>query len=696
MRVEHVIKRDGRIVPFDVERITNAIYKAAKSVGGQDRSLSARLALEVCRDINYTYGYAGSIAVEEVQDIVEKILIKSGHAKTSKAYILYRSQRSNVRDIHSSLNSMEALIDDYIGENDWRLKENSNTTFSLQGLNNYISSTVTAGYWLNHIFPEEVRNAHKKGDLHLHDLGLLSVYCCGWDLKDFLARGFRGVTGKTESKPAKHFRTALGQIVNFFYTLQGEAAGAQAFANFDTLLAPYIRFDNLDEKSVRQSMQEFIFNLNIPTRVGFQTPFTNLTMDIKVPSFYADEEVIIAGERTGFVYGDFQNEMDMLNKAFIDVMKEGDASGRIFTFPIPTYNIGKDFDWDAPVVDNIMEMTGRYGTPYFANFINSDMSPDDARSMCCRLRLDNRMLRKRGGGLFGANPLTGSIGVVTINMPRIGYQAVDADDFYNRLRQLMDISRTALKIKRSVLENMTQKGLYPYSKYYLSDIKERFGMYWQNHFNTIGLVGMNEALLNFIGVDIRHENGTKFAEEVLRFMNNILLEYQEEDGELYNLEATPAEGTSYRLAKKDVREFPDIITAGEDNPFYTNSTQLPPDSGMDLFSSIEHQDRLQPLYTGGTVMHMFLGESVDDSESVKALVKRIAYSSRVPYFTLTPTFSICPVHGYMSGRHNECPICRHIEEEKINERISELKNRINYIKLTNKNNEMGGVKNDKQ
>jgi len=502
-----------------------------------------------------------------------------------------------------------------------------------------------------------VRDAHVNGDLHIHDLSLLSVYCCGWDLKDLLISGFTGVEGKVQSKPPKHFRSALGQIVNFFYTLQGEAAGAQAFSNFDTYLAPFIYYDKLSYKEVKQSLQEFIFNINVPTRVGFQTPFTNITMDLVVPDILADEPVIIGGKPMNRSYKEFQKEMDMLNMAFAEVMMEGDANGRIFTFPIPTYNITKDFDWESPVIDKIMEMTAKYGLPYFSNFVNSDLNPEDARSMCCRLRLDNRELRKRGGGLFGANPLTGSIGVVTINMPRIGYLSNSKEEFFERLGKQMDVARKSLEIKRKVLENMTEMGLYPYSKFYLRDIKKRFGSYWQNHFNTIGLIGMNEALLNFMGVGITSDEGKNFAIEVLDFMRHKLEEYQMESNYLYNLEASPAEGASYRLAKKDKELYKGIIVAGDDVPYYTNSTQLPVDFTEDIFTALDLQDELQTKYTGGTVFHGFIGESISDPKVCKELVKKIAYNYRLPYYTITPTFSICDNHGYISGEHFNCPQC---------------------------------------
>ncbi|TZE82284.1 ribonucleoside triphosphate reductase [Calorimonas adulescens] len=651
-----IVKRDGSLQDFDSLKIENAIFKAAKAVGGNDRSIAKSLTEKVVELLRDKFKESMP-SVEDVQDIVEKVLIESGHAKTAKAYILYRKQHQDIREFKNVFLDIEETIDQYIGRADWRINENSNMDYSLQGLNNHISSSVTARYWLNKIYPQEVRDAHINGDLHIHDLGLLSVYCCGWDLKDLLINGFTGVTGKVASRPPKHFRTALGQIVNFFYTLQGEAAGAQAFSNFDTYLAPFIYYDNLTYPEVRQAMQEFIFNLNVPTRVGFQTPFVNITMDLTPPNILANEPVVIGGRLMDRTYGEFKPEMDMLNMAFAEVMMEGDANGRIFTFPIPTYNITKDFDWDNPVVDKIMEMTAKYGLPYFSNFINSDMSPDDVRSMCCRLRLDNRELKKRGGGLFGANPLTGSIGVVTINMPRIGYLSKSEDEFFDRVGKLMDIARTSLEIKREVLERMTQEGLYPYAKFYLRDVYARFGAYWQNHFNTIGLVGMNEALLNFMGCGIAAEKGRNFALRVLDFMREKMERYQEESGILYNLEASPAEGATYRLAKKDRELFKDIITCGDNEPYYTNSTQLPVDFTEDIFTALDIQDELQCKYTGGTVLHGFVGERIYDVQTCKSLVRKIAENYHLPYYTITPTFSICDDHGYIDGEHFNCPYC---------------------------------------
>ncbi len=555
------------------------------------------------------------------------------------------------------------IIEEYLQKLDWEVRENSNMTYSLQGLNFFVTSKVIRKYWLDKIYTEEIAEAHRKGDFHLHDLQVLSVYCMGWDILDLLMTGFRGVKGKIESKPPRHFTSALNQAVNFLYTLQGEAAGAQAFSNFDTYLAPFIRYDCLNYKQVKQAIQEFIYNLNIPTRTGFQTPFTNLTFDLKVPDFLADQAVIVGGEVKKETYGEFQEEVYMLNQAFFEVMKEGDAKGRVFTFPIPTYNITPDFDWDNPALKDLWEITAKYGIPYFANFVNSDMKPEDVRSMCCRLRLETKELLKRGGGYFGANPLTGSVGVVTINMPRLGYLSENEEEFFERLSKLMDLAKESLEIKRKAIEEFMEKGLYPYSKFYLRMVKERFGNYWQNHFSTIGLIGMNEACLNLHGVSIADSKGRDFAIRVLDFMREKLLEYQEETGNLYNLEATPAEGTSYRLAKIDKEMFPDIIVANEEEvkrgaePFYTNSTQLPVNYTEDPFEVLEHQEELQIRYTGGTVLHFFVGERIKDTGSLKSFIKKVCENFRIPYFTITPTFSICPTHGYISGEHDRCPIC---------------------------------------
>ena len=540
-----------------------------------------------------------------------------------------------------------SLVDNYLKQLDWQVNENSNMSYSIQGLNNYIASEISKNYWLNKIYPADIKNAHINGDIHIHDLNIISVYCVGWDLKDLLTEGFTGVKGKIESAPAKHFRTALGQVVNFMYTMQGEAAGAQAFSNFDTLLAPFIRYDNLTYDQVKQAMQEFVFNMNVPTRVGFQTPFTNITMDLTVPSYYAEQPVIIGGELMEETYKDFQKEMDMLNKAFFEVMMKGDNSGRVFTFPIPTYNITKDFDWDNKNIEGLWEMAAKYGIPYFSNFINSDMSPEDARSMCCRLRIDNRELEYRGGGLFGSNPLTGSVGVVTINLPKVAANSETKGEFLSKLAEKMELAKESLEIKRALLEDLTDKNLYPYTKFYLRDIKSRFGVYWKNHFSTIGLIGMNEACLNLLADDIGSFRGKQFAVEVMDFMREKIKEFQKETGHNYNLEATPGEGTSYRLAKLDKEKY----------PYYTNSTQLPVNYTDDIFEVLDHQDDLQTKYTGGTVLHIFAGERIHNIETMKNLVKKVCNNYHLPYFTFSPTFSTCPNHGYVAGEHFTCPEC---------------------------------------
>jgi ribonucleoside-triphosphate reductase len=661
--MKFVLKRDSKLEPFDQERITLAIWKAAKAVGGKDKEHAKRVSDEVVALLNKMYGDDGVPTVEEIQDLVEKRLIENGHASTAKAYILYRKQHTDMRELASLLSSSD-MVDQYLEVEDWRVKENSNMSYSLQGLNNYLSSTVIAKYWIARIYPEKIAEAHFSGDLHIHDLGVLGPYCVGWDVSDLLLSGFGGVSGKIESKPAKHFRTALGQVVNFFYTLQGEAAGAQAFSNFDTYLAPFIRYDHLSQKDVEQALQEFFFNMNVPTRVGFQTPFTNLTLDLTVPDFMKNEAVVYNGKVTQDTYGDMTKEMEMFNLAFAEGMRQGDSKGRVFTFPIPTYNITKDFDWDSPVSQAIFEVTAKYGVPYFSNFVNSDMKPEDVRSMCCRLRIDNRELRKRGGGFFGANPLTGSIGVVTLNIPRIGYLSKDEDEFFERLEGLMETAKQSLEIKRKVLESFTDNGLYPYSKRYLRHVKEGYGKFWKNHFSTIGIVGVNEAIINLLGQNIASRDGQAFAVKMLTFMRKRLADYQEEPDCIYNLEATPAEGTSYRLARIDKRRYKDIIFANQKQivsnhaePFYTNSSQLPVDFSGDLFDALEHQETLQSLYTGGTVFHIFLGERLNSWKSAAELIKKVAWNSKLPYFTLTPTFSICPTHGYTNGEHKLCPVC---------------------------------------
>lgn len=565
IKENQVKKRDGRIVSFDETKIVNVLLKALFATGEvkDAKRKSKELAGEVVAILENRFDGHIVPTVEQVQDVVEEVLMKNGLFKTARGYINYREQHRFLREGEGLMKSSVKFVDDYLQEIDWRVNENSNMSYSLQGLNNYIATIITTKYWLEKIYPPEIRHAYEGGDMHVHDLGILAVYCCGWDLKDLLTRGFGGVGGKIQSKPPKHFRTALGQIVNFFYTIQGEAAGAEAFSNFDTLLAPFIRYDKLTYDEIKQAFQEFMFNMNVPTRVGFQTPFTNLTMDLVPPKTLGEEAVIIGGVMQKEQYKDFQEEMNTLNKVFAEVMLEGDAQGRVFTFPIPTYNITRNFNWDNPNWQPIWEMAAKYGIPYFSNFINSDMNPEDARSMCCRLRLDNRELYKRGGGLFGANPLTGSVGVVTLNLPRVGYLASSKEDLFKRIEKLMELAKLSLEIKRKTLERFTENGLYPYCKYYLGNIKKQRGQYWGNHFSTIGIIGMNELLLNFLDKGIISEEGKSLAIEILDFMRDKMVEYQKETGNLYNLEATPGEGTSFRLAKLDKERYPEIKCASE-------------------------------------------------------------------------------------------------------------------------------------
>ena len=653
-------KRDGRTAKFDRKKIEKAIEKAGLETGEFDAAQAVKLTDKVLGVLE-TRNQKRLPSVEDIQDIVEDALIDSKFKKTAKAYIIYRDQHKKLREITS--NAHVDLIDKYLENLDWKVNENSNMGYSLQGLNNYVSAEITKTYWLDKIYTSKIGQAHKEGDLHIHDLNLLSVYCVGWDLTDLLQEGFTGVAGKVASKPAKHFRSALGQVVNFFYTLQGEAAGAQAFSDFDTLLAPFIRADKLSYKEVKQAIQEFVFNVNVPTRVGFQTPFTNITLDLECPKHMADNPVIIGGEMQDTTYGEYQEEMNMLNKALLEVLSEGDANGRVFTFPIPTVNITKDFNWDNPVIESLWEASAKYGIPYFSNFINSDMDPEDARSMCCRLRIDNRQLEYRGGGLFGSNPMTGSVGVVTINLPRLALKSKNEKEFFKGLAELMDMAKDSLETKRKVLERLTDANLYPYTKFYLRNIKQRFNQYWKNHFSTIGLIGTNEAALNLLGVDIGTEKGKAFAEKTLDFMRDRLVEYQKETGNNYNLEATPAEGTTYRLAQLDKASFPDRahfangIGAEVKCPFYTNSSHLPVNYTDDLFELMDLQDNLQTKYTGGTVIHFFLGERMDDPQTLKKLVKTICENYKLPYFTFSPSFSICKNHGYIVGEHPECPKC---------------------------------------
>lgn len=654
--IKSIQKRDGRLEKFHPEKITWAIFKAASACGGKDFERAEFLCRQVADIAEMRFGDRVP-DVESIQDIVEKVLIENGHAQTAKAYILYREKRKGAREINALIGATIDMFSNYLGDKDWHIQENANTQKSVNGLNNYVRETFTKKYWLHEIYPAEVREAHENGDCHIHDLGFFGPYCAGWDLRQLLLDGFGGVEGKVESKPANHLRSFLGQIVNSTFTTQGETAGAQAWSSFDTYCAPFVRYDGLTYQQVRQCLQEFIFNINVPTRVGFQCPFSNLTFDIKVPATLKDHPVIIGGKMMDETYGSFQDEMDLFNKAFCDVMLEGDAKGRVFTFPIPTLNITRDFDWDNPVVDAFMKITCKYGIPYFANYVNSDLSPEDAVSMCCRLRLDTKELRKRGGGLFGSNPMTGSIGVFTINLPRIGYLSSTKSEFKSRLWRMVQIGKTSLEIKRKIIEQQSEQGLYPYSTYYLRNIKERTGEYWYNHFNTIGIIGMNEALINFMGKDLTTPEGQEFSIEIMEYLRETMVELQSETGHFYNLEATPAEGAAYRLAQMDKAKYPDIITAGKDVPYYTNSTQLPVGYTDDIFEELELQDELQSMYTGGTVLHLYLGESIDDIEVCKNLIRKVFTQFKLPYISITPTFSICKEHGYIQGEHFSCPQC---------------------------------------
>ena len=658
-KITKVKKRDGRIVDFEQDKIRIAIFKAITAANEGDGKKSSKAANRIVQILNRRFKKDEIPNVEQIQDIVEEVLILENLVETAKAYILYREQRRKIREATVAAEEAVDRIDQYLGKLDWEIQENANMAFSLQGLNHYGVTYIIKKYWLNKVYPREIREANESGDFHLHDLDSLAPYCVGWDLYDLLLKGFGGVSGKIETKPAKHFRAILGQVVNFVYTLQGEAAGAIAFSNFDTLLAPFIRYDNLNYQQVKQSLQEFLFNMAVPTRVGFQCPFSNITLDLKPSPVFAKQPVIIGGKPQKETYGEFEEEMKIFNRAFYESMLEGDKSSRPFHFPIPTINITKDFSWDEPAFNGVFEASAKYGTNYFSNYINSEMKPEDVKSMCCRLRLDLKELHNRGGGgLFGSGSLTGSIGVVTVNLPRIGYISKTKKEFFERLGKLMDLAKESLEIKRKTIEDFIEKGLYPYSRFYLSGIKKSRGKYWANHFSTIGLIGTNETLLNFLGEDIGSKRGRKFALEIMDFMREKLVKYQKDTGNIYNLEQSPAEGTSYRLALEDKERYSDIITAGtKEKPYYTNSSQLPVGYTDDVFEALKLQDELQCKYTGGSVLHLFLGERMPDAQAVKNLIKKVFEKFRLPYVTITPTFSICPVHGYLSGEHFECPKC---------------------------------------
>ncbi len=673
----HVVKRSGEVQRYDRSKIEAAVARAFEAVG----ELSPGDAIEPARlkkvvdlvEQRLRALMAGrhpnSIpAIEEIQDLVETALVEATEAKAAKAYIIYRAKHEAMRDAARLMLDINTTMDGYLSQADWRVKENANVNYSLGGLILHNSGTITANYWLKNIYPEEVAAAHREADFHIHDLSMFSGYCAGWSLRQLIAEGLGGIPDKISSKPASHLSTLVQQMVNFLGVLQNEWAGAQALSSFDTYLAPFVRKDSLGEAEVRQCMQSFLFGVNTPSRWGSQAPFTNVTLDWTCPPDLRDKEAVVGGKGAGFSYGDCQAEMDLVNKVFIDLMLEGDAMGRGFQYPIPTYNVTKDFDWDSPNARLLFEMTAKYGTPYFQNFVSSDLDPGDVRSMCCRLQLDKRELRKRGGGLFGSDELTGSVGVVTINLPRIGFLAKGRGDFYSRLDGLMDLAARSLEIKRKVVSRLLEGGLFPYTRRYLGS--------FDNHFNTIGLVGMHECCQNFLGSGIETEEGRAFALEVLAHMRQRLQDYQVATGQLFNLEATPAESTSYRLAKHDKEKWPQIIASGGAEPFYTNSSQLPVGHTADIFDALDHQEELQASYTGGTVFHVFLGEAPEDWRAARDLVKVIASNYRVPYYTISPTFSICPVHGYLSGEHFNCPKCKAEKEEKLRLEIDKLESEL--------------------
>ena len=648
-----VTKRDGTAAKFEIGKISAAITKAFQAMDKQFHpSVIDLLALRVTADFEPKIK-DGRIAVEDIQDSVEKVLSEAGYADVAKAYILYRKQREKVRNLNSTLLNYKELVDNYLQINDWRVKENSTVTYSVGGLILSNSGAITANYWLTEIYDQEIANAHRNAEIHLHDLSMLTGYCAGWSLKQLIQEGLGGIPGKITSAPAKHLSTLCNQMVNFLGIMQNEWAGAQAFSSFDTYLAPFVKVDHLSQKEVKQCIQCFVYGVNTPSRWGTQAPFSNITLDWTVPKDLENLPAIVGGKEMDFTYGDCKKEMDMVNKAFIEIMIEGDANGRGFQYPIPTYSITKDFDWSETENNKLLfEMTAKYGTPYFSNYINSDMEPSDVRSMCCRLRLDLRELRKKSGGFFGSGESTGSVGVVTINLPRIAYLAKDEADFYQRLDKLMDIAARSLKTKRTVITKLLDAGLYPYTKRYLGS--------FDNHFSTIGLIGMNEVGLNakWLRADLTHPETQKFAKDVLNHMRERLSDYQEQYGDLYNLEATPAESTTYRFAKHDKEEFPDIITANENGtPYYTNSSHLPVGYTEDIFSALDIQDELQTLYTSGTVFHAFLGEKLPSWQAAAALVRKIAENYKLPYYTLSPTYSVCADHGYLTGEQFACPIC---------------------------------------
>jgi anaerobic ribonucleoside-triphosphate reductase len=657
--ISTIRKRDGTLVAYDNYKIANAVFKAAQSVGGRDFNQALQIAQTVEEALGKKFHPNSIPAVEEIQDLVEKVLIEQGHARVSKAFILYREQRRRIRSTKDILLDIATTMDGYLKQEDWRVHENSNVNYSLGGLILHNSGAITANYWLENIYNRDISDAHRNGDLHLHDLSMFSGYCAGWSLRQLIAEGLGRVRGKISSKPPRHLSTLIQQMVNFLGILQNEWAGAQAFSSFDTYLAPFVKADHCSFDEVRQHIQSFVFGVNTPSRWGSQAPFTNITFDWVVPQDLKDQPAVIGGEPSAITYGECQREMDMVNRAFLEVMLDGDAEGRGFSYPIPTYNLTRNFDWESANAKLLFKMTGKYGTPYFQNFINSSLCPEDVRSMCCRLQLDKRVLRNRGGGLFGSDEFTGSIGVVTINLPRIGFLENSREGYFNRLDRFMDIARDSLEIKRKVITRLMDQALFPYT--------QRFLRHWNNHFSTIGLIGMNESARNFMGKDLTDPEAREFAKEVLVHMRDRLVTYQEETGHLYNLEATPGEGTSYRLAKIDRAKFSRMFIPGGDHPYFTNSTQLPVNATDDLFEALDMQNDLQKLYTGGTVFHAFIGEAIDDAELCGKLVKKIAEKYEIPYFTLSPTFSVCGAHGYLKGEQPRCPHCN--EETEVYSRI---------------------------
>ncbi|MDR0447715.1 MAG: ribonucleoside triphosphate reductase [Treponema sp.] len=669
--IRSVVKRSGEIEVYNKRKIRNAISRAFTAVWSKENNdvkidaLADRVEELIQAMMNDRH--RNSIpAIEEIQDLVETALIEKRETAVAKAYILYRARHEAMRDAKALMLDIDSTMDGYLKQSDWRVNENANVNYSLGGLILHNSGSITANYWLKNIYPPEIAAAHRNADFHIHDLSMFSGYCAGWSLRQLISEGLGGVPDKITSKPAKHLSTLMQQAVNFLGCLQNEWAGAQAFSSFDTFTAPFVKKDNLSDREIKQCLQSFIFGVNTPSRWGCPAPFTNITLDWTCPVDLKDRKAVVDGKEADFCYGDCKKEMDRINRIFIELMIEGDAAGRGFQYPIPTYNITPDFDWESPNAAFLFEMTSRYGTPYFQNFINSDLNPEDVRSMCCRLQLDKRELRKRGGGLFGSDELTGSIGVITINLPRLGYLAKNKDNFFFRLESLMILAKESLKIKRKVVTKLLETGLFPYTRRYLRNL--------DSHFNTIGLVGMNECILNFLGrnITIADEEGQNFALSVLDFMRKKLADFQEETGELFNLEATPAESTSYRLAKHDKQRYPDIISSGTNEPYYTNSTQLPVMQTEDIFDALDLQEKLQCAYTGGTVFHTLVGEAIEDWRICRDLVKAIACNYRVPYFTISPTFSVCTVHGYLKGEHFFCPLCREEEKEHLSSRIALL------------------------